>query len=197
MDATIDTPEVTKAQRIIPAPTLAFQDASLQGLRIRLEHDEATIGRREDNGYVLPDPRVSRLHASIRKEAGSLLITDLGSAGGTTVNGTTITGPTVIRNGDKIAFGPVLATLEDPAAVDADDTTLVMMAQEVDLGPHLSPRQQQVLELVAQGMTNAEVGAELGITERTVKAYAQELYDKLGVRNRAGAVSQGVKLGLL
>jgi hypothetical protein len=46
-----------------------------------------------------------------------------------------------------------------------------------------------VLELMAEGMTNSEIGEQLGVTERTVKAYAQELYDKLGVRNRAGAPS--------
>jgi DNA-binding NarL/FixJ family response regulator len=54
-----------------------------------------------------------------------------------------------------------------------------------------------VLELMAEGMTNAEIGDQLGVTERTVKAYAQELYDKLGVRNRAGAVAEAAKLGLL
>ena len=42
-----------------------------------------------------------------------------------------------------------------------------------------------------------EIGDELGVTERTIKAYAQELYDKLGVRNRAGAVAEAARLGML
>ncbi|NIX20517.1 MAG: hypothetical protein GWN07_12050 [Actinobacteria bacterium] len=54
-----------------------------------------------------------------------------------------------------------------------------------------------MLELMAEGMTNSEIGARLGVTERTVKAYAQELYDRLGVRNRAGAVAEAARHGIL
>ena len=46
-------------------------------------------------------------------------------------------------------------------------------------------------------MTNSEIGDQLGITQRTVKAYAQELYTKLGVRNRAGAVAEAINVGIL
>lgn len=191
-------PPVQKAQKIVPVPTLHFSEGSLAGRVVRLDRDDATIGRREDNAYVVPDPRVSRVHAQIRKEAGSVIVTDLGSSGGTKVNGTDISGPTVMRHGDRVAFGPVAATFEDPAAASqAEEATMVFDVPKVETGPHLSPRQQQVLELMAEGMTNSEIGEQLGVTERTVKAYAQELYDKLGVRNRAGAVAEAAKLGLL
>lgn len=188
---------VQKAQKIVPVPTLSFAAPPLRGLRVPLTEEVATIGRNRDNSYVLPDPRVSRVHAEIRRECGSIIVTDLGSASGTSVDGKLISGPTLVRHGQSIGFGPVSGDLEDPAAAEDDDVTLVFAVHPTPTGPHLSPRQQQVLELVAQGMTNAEVGAELGITERTVKAYAQELYDKLGVRNRAGAVAQGAKLELI
>jgi pSer/pThr/pTyr-binding forkhead associated (FHA) protein len=187
-----------KAQKIVPVPTLSFADGPLAGHRIRIDQDVATIGRREDNGYVLPDPRVSRVHAELRKEGGVIIVTDLGSSSGTELNGETIVGPAVIRHGDRVGFGPLTATFEDPAAAaEAEDETMVFSLPKVETGPHLSPRQQQVLERMAEGMTNAEIGAELGVTERTVKAYAQELYDKLGVRNRAGAVAQGAKLDII
>ena len=190
--------QVQKAQKIVPVPTLHFSEGALAGRVIRLDRDEATLGRREDNAYVIPDPRVSRVHAEVRKEAGVVIITDLGSSGGTKVNGDDITGPTVIRHGDRIGFGPVVAQFEDPAAAaTSEDATQVFEVPKVETGPHLSPRQQQVLELMAEGMTNSEIGDQLGVTERTVKAYAQELYDKLGVRNRAGAVAEAAKLGLL
>ena len=191
-------PPVQKAQKVIPVPTLHFSEGSLAGRVLRLDQDDATIGRREDNAYVISDPRVSRVHAEVRREAGSVIVTDLGSSAGTKVNGTAIVGPTVIRHGDRVSFGPVTATFEDPAAASQpEDATMVFDVPKVETGPHLSPRQQQVLELMAEGMTNAEIGEELGVTERTVKAYAQELYDKLGVRNRAGAVAEAAKLGLL
>ena len=193
-----DARPVQKAQKIIPVPTLHFTDGALAGRVLRLDRDEATLGRRSDNAYVVPDPRVSRVHAELKKETGVVIVTDLGSSAGTKVNGEEITGPTVLHHGDKISFGPVEASYEDPAAASqGDDETMVFEVPKVDVGPHLSPRQQQVLELMAEGMTNNEIGEELGVTERTVKAYAQELYDKLGVRNRAGAVAEAAKLGLL
>ena len=128
----------------------------------------------------------------------AVIVTDLGSSGGTRVNGDEISGPSVLHHGDTVSFGPVPAQFEDPAAAaEAEEATMVFEVPKVDTGPHLSPRQQQVLELMAEGMTNAEIGDQLGVTERTVKAYAQELYDKLGVRNRAGAVAEAHKIGLL
>ncbi len=193
-----DGQQVEKARKIVPVPTLHFTEGDLAGTVIRIDQDEATLGRREDNAYVLEDPRVSRVHAKLTKEAGSVIVTDLGSSGGTRVNDEEVSGSSVVNHGDTVAFGPVTATFEDPAqAATGEEETQVFEVPEVETGPHLSPRQQQVLELMAEGMTNKEIGDELGVTERTVKAYAQELYDKLGVRNRAGAVAEAAKLGLL
>ncbi|MEX2486688.1 MAG: FHA domain-containing protein [Nitriliruptoraceae bacterium] len=192
-------PTIQKAQKIVPVPVLHFTDGAMSGTVVRLDRDVATLGRRDDNAYVVPDPRVSRVHAEIRRETSAIILTDLGSSAGTKVNGTAIDGPKVLHHGDKVSFGPVTATFEDPAAASkGEDTTVVFdVPAMVDTGPHLSPRQQEVLELMATGMTNAQIGDQLGVTERTVKAYAQELYDKLGVRNRAGAVAEAAKLGLL
>jgi pSer/pThr/pTyr-binding forkhead associated (FHA) protein len=189
--------DVQKAQRIIPVPTLHFGEGALAGVRIRLDQDVATLGRGNDNDYVVADPRVSRVHAELHRRGDTIFVTDLGSSGGTAVNDETITGPHVLRHGDVVRFGALSATLEDPAADLGGDATMVFATPQVVTGPHLSPRQQEVLERIAEGMTNAEIGEQLGITERTVKAYAQELYDKLGVRNRAGAVAEAVKEGLL
>jgi DNA-binding NarL/FixJ family response regulator len=51
----------------------------------------------------------------------------------------------------------------------------------------LSPRQREVLELVAQGLTNEEIGARLFLSAHTVKFHVREIYDRLGVRNRIKA----------
>ena len=188
-----------KARRITPTPTLYVPEGILAGTMIRLDQDVATIGRRDDNAYVLEDPHVSRVHAEFRKEAGSVIVTDLGSSGGTRVNDVAVT-TAVLTHGDTVSFGSVTARFEDQVtAAHPDEATevLAVPAVETGTGPALSPRQQQVLERMAEGMTNAEIGAELGVTERTIKAYAQELYDRLGVRNRAGAVAEGIRAGLL
>jgi DNA-binding NarL/FixJ family response regulator len=47
-----------------------------------------------------------------------------------------------------------------------------------------SPRQQQVIELVAQGLKNSEVAEVIGTTEHVVKNHLRMIYDKLGFWNR-------------
>ncbi len=51
----------------------------------------------------------------------------------------------------------------------------------------LSTREQEVLALIALGMSNAEIGSELFLSVDTVKTYVRRLYAKLGVKNRAQA----------
>ncbi len=47
-----------------------------------------------------------------------------------------------------------------------------------------NPREQRVIELVAQGLKNKEVADEIGTTEHVVKNYLRTIYDKLGLWNR-------------
>jgi DNA-binding NarL/FixJ family response regulator len=61
----------------------------------------------------------------------------------------------------------------------------------------LTPRQCEVLACVAAGMTNSEAARELGLRPTTVKAYWQEILQRLGARNRADAIATAYRLGLL
>ncbi len=54
-------------------------------------------------------------------------------------------------------------------------------------GPTLSPREEEVLRLVAQGLANKQIGRALGITERTVKAHLGRVYREIGVLDRTSA----------
>ena len=63
-------------------------------------------------------------------------------------------------------------------------------------GP-LNARERQVLEHIAQGETNREIGAHLHLSPDTVKDHTRAVYRKLAVRNRAQAVRRGHHLGLL
>ena len=47
-----------------------------------------------------------------------------------------------------------------------------------------TPRQQRVIELVAQGLKNRDVAKQIGSTEHVVKNYLRVIYDKLGLWNR-------------
>jgi DNA-binding NarL/FixJ family response regulator len=61
----------------------------------------------------------------------------------------------------------------------------------------LSPREREVLRLVAAGSTNREIAEALEISDETVKTLVARTFAKLGVRKRAEAVSEAHRLGLL
>lgn len=63
--------------------------------------------------------------------------------------------------------------------------------------PELTARQAEVLALVAQGLTNAQIAALLFLTEETVKRHLREIRAKLHARDRAHAVNEGWRLGYL
>jgi DNA-binding NarL/FixJ family response regulator len=54
-------------------------------------------------------------------------------------------------------------------------------------GPGLSPREEEVLRLVAQGLANKQIARALGITERTVKAHLGRVFREIGVLDRTSA----------
>jgi len=54
----------------------------------------------------------------------------------------------------------------------------------------LTPRQREVLALVAQGMTNRTIAAQLGVSEGTVELHVSALFDRAGVENRASLIAQ-------
>jgi DNA-binding NarL/FixJ family response regulator len=80
--------------------------------------------------------------------------------------------------------------------------TLVDSAESTQPGlpggaQQLTPREQDVLELVAKGLTDTEIGSEARISEHTVKSHLKHVYWKLHAKNRAHAVALGVSTGLL
>ena len=61
----------------------------------------------------------------------------------------------------------------------------------------LSPREQEILALLAAGLTNREIAEELVISSQTVKKHAGNIYSKLGVHSRTGAAARARDLNLL
>lgn len=65
-------------------------------------------------------------------------------------------------------------------------------AQDVGVGL-LTPRQTEILALVAAGYRNREIGSALGVDEETVKSHIRKTLYRLGARNRAHAVALWLK----
>ena len=61
----------------------------------------------------------------------------------------------------------------------------------------LTPRERDVLELVALGLSNHAIAARLGISEHTVKFHLASIFGKLGASTRTEAVQRGLRLGVI
>jgi DNA-binding CsgD family transcriptional regulator len=61
----------------------------------------------------------------------------------------------------------------------------------------LTPREREVMQLSAIGLTSVEIADQLGMSARTVNQHVDNVADKLGTRNRAHTVAEIVKRGLL
>lgn len=97
----------------------------------------------------------------------------------------------------------VRAAAEGDAYIQAEVTRplLVRFAREVRSaqaeGPTLSPREREVVALVAQGAANKQIAARLSISEATVKSYLQNVFEKLGAADRAQAVAIALRARLI
>ena len=61
----------------------------------------------------------------------------------------------------------------------------------------ITRRELEVLELIAQGMSNREIAGKLFVSENTVKTHSSRVFDKLGAKRRTQAVQLGKEFGLL
>ncbi|MDQ0946926.1 DNA-binding NarL/FixJ family response regulator [Streptomyces phaeochromogenes] len=72
-----------------------------------------------------------------------------------------------------------------------------LVGQVVTPVPELTQREREVVRLMADGHSNRSIADSLYLSEATVKTHLVRIYRKLGVDNRAAAVSQAVRRGLL
>lgn len=74
------------------------------------------------------------------------------------------------------------------------DPSRGLLPRRADNG--LTERERQIIELVASGCKNKEVGSALSISERTVKTHLTNIFQKLGLRDRVGLVMYALRHGL-
>lgn len=61
----------------------------------------------------------------------------------------------------------------------------------------ITPREHEILGLIAEGLSNREIGERLFVSENTVKTHSSRLFDKMGVGRRVQAVQKGKDWGLI
>jgi NarL family two-component system response regulator LiaR len=91
---------------------------------------------------------------------------------------------------EKIILREVLVPTETPT------TPFTLNQPQLDaLG--ITPRELEILSLIAQGLSNREIATRLFVSENTVKTHCSRAFDKLGARRRTQAVQLGKQLGIL
>ena len=79
--------------------------------------------------------------------------------------------------------------------VPAGDPFIADEKKRENLG--ITRRELEILELIAQGMSNREIAGKLFVSENTVKTHSSRVFDKLGAKRRTQAVQLGKEFGLL
>ena len=97
---------------------------------------------------------------------------------------------------DELVRG-VLAVHRGESVLSPAAASHLMGRVRAPSGQLLSRREREVLGLVAGGSPNRAVASRLFISEASVKTHLQHVYDKLGVRDRAAAVAEAYRRGLL
>jgi len=183
------------------APALVLLDAHLPGVgpiealrRLRMldvtptvimlavPGDEITLDRAVAlgaRGYLPPDVE--------RAELAAVAAHGLGSPGIPSQSGPRAGAETVMSRG---ASGPASRTAQ--ATIVAEPSTSRRPA-----AGELTRRELEVLSGMSHGRSNAQIGAELFLSEDTVKTHARRLFRKLGAADRAQAVAIGLRSGLI
>jgi DNA-binding NarL/FixJ family response regulator len=87
--------------------------------------------------------------------------------------------------------------MKEDEMLAAQSPAMPWPAPESASTPSLTPRQRDILGLIAQGRSNKEIAFMLGIRERTVKFHVAALFVRLGTSSRTGALVAALRLGVI
>lgn len=168
--------------------SLLLRDPVGEGSRLSITGDTLLIGRNDDNDLVLRSPRVSRYHARIFWKDAEYRLEDLASTNGTWHNGARVTQSAPLKHGDTVQVGDVVLVYEVEGA-----QTLNMTTPAAKRPDSLTRRETEVLDLIARGLSNQEIAADLVLSVRTVERHVSSIYAKIGAKNRAEATRYALR----
>ena len=170
-------------------------DVVLMDLRMpRMDGIEATRRLREDH----PDVRVIALttYADDESVLGALRAGARGyltkDASGDDIHNAILSVAAGAAALDPAVQNHVVAALSDDARRDGAPSASVTP----DLPDELTPREAEVLALIAEGLTNAEIAERLFVSPTTVKSHINHLFAKAGLRDRTQAVNYAYRTGI-
>jgi len=97
---------------------------------------------------------------------------------------------------DSVSRGELLTTPRI-AAVLLERVGALAASARAPERHRLTPREREIVELLAEGLANKAIAARLGISDQTVKFHVAAIYGKLGAANRTDAVRRAVRRGLI
>lgn len=122
------------------APFLqVVRPGALRGQRVILSRDRIVVGRGPDSDIRLDEPHVSRTHAALQRRGDGVFVQDLGSSGGTKVNGVRIAQSHRLKPGDVVSLAAVDLVYHGGPEVD-EPTVATSASRRVQAGdPHAGP----------------------------------------------------------
>ncbi len=176
-------------------PCLQVLSGNKAGTSVYLNAGTHIIGRATSAKVRIDDDGVSREHAKlVITDDGIVNLMDLQSTNGTFLNGAPID-VTIVREGDRIHVGPDVTmqfVYRDPSAPAEPSSPAPRKAEPTPM----SPRELEVAQLVAEGLTNADVARQLHISPRTVTTHLVKIYEKLDLHSRTALTRYVLERGL-
>jgi DNA-binding NarL/FixJ family response regulator len=159
---------------------------------VYFDPDPSVDGVEATRQIVLHSPNIRVLIVTIDRDPDTVFAAVRAGALGYVLK--TATGDELIRAIRTVAAGS--AVWDQPIAERLRDAVLQAQVARPDAFPELATRERAVLELMAAGKQYRQIGRELGISEKTVRNYASNIFSKLHVSDRVAAIDHARKAGL-
>jgi len=148
-------------------PKLVVLNEGLSARVYELNVEQTTIGRAEGNTFQIPETSVSSHHCEIFLRSGEVVVKDLNSTNGTFINGTAVTGESVLKFGETLRLGQVEMRLENGAPISASPMP----------APAATPARRQMVHTspIPTGVSlNDLAGARTGGFDTASKAFTKK-----------------------
>ena len=184
-------------------PMLVAQEGPLKGQRWSLDHT-LVLGREATCDVVIADRQISRFHARLTPSPEGVMLEDLGSKNGTHHNGTELTAPVMLQDGDMLGIGlaqqflfltsdatmPLLEGTGRPGRLMMDQKSRRVWVNQQQVVPPLSAQQFKLIWLLyesqGQVISRADLVATVwgeeqaaGVSDQALDALIRRLRDRL------------------